>query len=146
VATGPLHLSATSGTFEESIELERPADLVRLVPDRVAIHGRLEEIVVTQDFRNVEIGVQNPPAQYRLRPHSVDVTVRGLQRVVKDLHLSAQNLYVDLAGVGAGSHPLKIQVVMPEGIEIVDVRPAEATVEVVAEPPKRRAKPAQGPR
>jgi len=146
VPTGPLHLSPTSGNFEESVELERPADLVRLVPDRVAIRGRLEEIVVTQDFRNVEIGVQNPPTQYRLRPKSVDVTVRGLQRLVKDLHLSAQNFYVDLAGVPAGSHPRKIEVVMPEGVEIVDVRPPETTVEVEPEPTKKKAKAAQGTR
>ena len=141
VSTGPLHLSPTNGNFEQSIELERPADLVRLVPDRVVVHGRLEEIVVTQDFRNVEIGVHNAPPQFRLHPKSVDVTVRGLQHVVKDLRLSAQNFYVDLDGVTGGTRTVKIQQSMPEGIEIIDVRPPEATV--VMEPeaaPKQRAR------
>jgi hypothetical protein len=108
-------------------------------PDRVVVQGRLEEIVVTQEFRNVEIGVHNPPPDYRLRPRSVDVTVRGVQRLVKDLHLSAQNFYVELEGVGAGSHPRKVEAAeLPEGVEIVDVRPREATVDV-PEPPRKRA-------
>jgi YbbR domain-containing protein len=142
VSTGPLHLPPTSGNFEQSIELERPADLVRLVPDRVVVHGRLEEIVVTQDFRNVEIGIHNAPPQVRMRPKSVDVTVRGLQRVVKDLHLSAQNFYVDLDGVAGGTHKVKIQQSVPtEGIEVIDVRPSEATVETEPVPaPKHPAR------
>ena len=143
VATGPLHLSPTSGSFEESVELERPADPVRFVPERVVVSGRLEEIVVTQDFRNVEIGVHTAPAQYRLRPKSVDVTVRGLQRIVKDLRLSSQNFYVDLDGIGPGNHTAKVESVMPEGVELVDVRPPSALVEVVAEPTKKRAKEAK---
>jgi YbbR domain-containing protein len=130
VLTSPLHLSPTSGNFEESVALERPADLVRLSPERVIVRGVLEEIVTTQDFRNVEIGVRNPPQEYRLRPRSVDVSVRGPQRLVRELRLSAQNFYVDLTTVQPGFHAQRIDATVPPGVEVLEIRPPETTVEV----------------
>ncbi len=135
IPTEPLHLSASSGTFEETISLERPADLVRVAPDRVVVRGRLEEIVTTQDFRDVEIGVRNPPPEYRLRPRSVDVTVRGPQRVLRELRLGVENFYVELGGVGTGYHAERIGVAMPPEVEAIEVRPPEITVEI-GPPPK----------
>jgi len=141
VPTGPLHLAPTTGNFEESVPLERPADLIRLVPDRVTVRGVLEEIVVAQDFRNVEIGVRNPPPEYRLRPRNVDVTVRGSQRLLRDLRLSSQNLFVDLTGVPPGFHARPIQATVPPGVEVVDIRPSETTVEVVGAPRETKIRP-----
>jgi YbbR domain-containing protein len=147
VPTGPLHLPATSGNFEETVALERPADLIRLVPDRVSVRGVLEEIVTAQDFRNVEIGVRNPPADYRLRPHNVDVTVRGPQRLMRGFTLSGQNIYVDLSAAQTGFHAQRVEVTVPPGIEVLEVRPPEVTVEVAVKPAapehKRRAKEAR---
>jgi YbbR domain-containing protein len=147
VPTGPLHLSPTSGNFEESVALERPADLVRVDPERVVVRGRLEEVVVTQEFRNVEIGVESAPPEYRLRPHGVDVTVRGVQRLVKGLRLSPQSLYVDLAGAAPGAERRKIEVRdLPEGLEVVDLRPAEVIVEIPAKPPAQKGRAKEGRR
>src|SRR5437773_133772 len=95
VPVGPLHLPPTSGNFEETVLLERPADLIRLSPDRVLVRGALEEVVTTQDFRNVEIGARNPPPEYHMRPRNVDVTIRGPQRLLRELRLSSQNFFVD---------------------------------------------------
>ncbi|MGH7897327.1 MAG: CdaR family protein, partial [Candidatus Binatia bacterium] len=72
IPTGPLHLSATTGSFEEFVTLERPGDAVRLSPDRVTVRGRLEEATITQDFKNVEIGVRKAPDRYQLSPRNVD--------------------------------------------------------------------------
>src|SRR5437867_990318 len=49
IPLGPLHLPLTSGSFEETVALERPADVIRLSPDRVLVRGVLEELVITQD-------------------------------------------------------------------------------------------------
>jgi YbbR domain-containing protein len=137
VPAGPLHLPSTTGNFEETVVLERPADLLRLAPERVQVRGVLEEIVTTRDFRNVEIGARNPPPQYRLRPRSVDVTVRGPQRLIREARLSSENLYVDLNGLAAGYHAERIEATVPEGIEVLEIRPPETTVEVPAEPTPR---------
>lgn len=143
IATGPLQLKAANGNFEESVPLERPTDLARLSPERVTVRGVLEEIVATQDFRNVEIGVRNAPQEYKMQPRTVDVSVRGPQRLIKDLRLSAQNLYVDFAGVEPGVHAARVGVVAPPGVEVLEVRPPEITVVLPGEAApaaKRRAK------
>lgn len=135
VPTVPLHLSPTSGNFEEPAALERPADLVRLLPDRVVVRAVVEEVVTTQDFRNVEIGVRNPPSrEYHMRPRRVDVTVRGPQHLMRDLRFSAENFYIDLGGVPSGYHPKRIEAEVPQGFEVLEIRPPETTVEIVAEP------------
>jgi YbbR domain-containing protein len=146
VPTGPLHLPATSGNFEQSVALERPADLVQVSPDRVVVRGQLEEIVIARDFRNVEIGVHNPPAQYHLRPSKVDVTVRGPQRLVQELHLSSQNVYVDLEGVVPGYHEAKVHPAAPEGIEVLEIRPPSAVVEIPKPPDAPKTRPSRGKR
>jgi YbbR domain-containing protein len=143
VPTAPLHLPARSGTFEQSVALERPADVVELSPDRVVVRGRLEEIVIARDIRNVEIGVHVPPAQFRLRPTSVDVTVRGPQRQVKDLRLTSQNFFVELTGITPGYHEAKVQSSLPEGLEVLEIRPPSTVVEV-PEPPSARKQRTKG--
>jgi hypothetical protein len=136
-----LHLRPTTGNFEETVALEHPADLVRLFPERVVVRGALEEVVTTRDFRNVEIGARNPPPQYRLRPRSVDVTVRGPQRLLREAKLSSENFYVDLGGLGAGYHAQRIESAVPVGLEVLEVRPPETTVEVPGEPTPVRPTP-----
>lgn len=142
IPTQPLHLAPSVGTFEETIPLERPADLVRVAPDRVTVRGRLEEIVMNQDFRDVQIGVRNPPPEYRLRPRSVDVTVRGPQRVLRELRLGVDNFFVDLQGVEPGYHAERIGVAAPPETEIIEVRPPETMVEVgpAPKPAARKAR------
>jgi YbbR domain-containing protein len=137
VSAGTLHLRPTTGNFEETVALEHPADLVRLFPERVVVRGALEEVVTTRDFRNVEIGARNPPPQYRLRPRSEDVTVRGPQRLLREAKLSSENFYVDLDGLGAGYHAQRIESSVPDGLEVLEVRPPETTVEVPGEPTPR---------
>ena len=137
IPTAPLHLSQTSGNFQELVPLERPTDLVKLSPDRVVVRGKLEEIVSSQDFRNVEIGIHNPPSQYEIRPRSVDVTVRGPQRLTKELHLTAENLFVDLSGLGPGSHLQNVQASLPDGLEVLESRPPTAAVESGGKPARK---------
>src|SRR5207249_3172707 len=138
VPVGPLHLPLTSGNFEETVALERPTNLVRLSPDRVLVRGVLEELVITQDFRNIEIGARNPPPEYHMRPRNVDVTIRGPQQLLRELRLSSQNLYVDLGGMVPGYHAKRIEATVPQGLEVLEIRPPETTVEVVGEPPARK--------
>jgi YbbR domain-containing protein len=140
VPVGPLHLPLTTGNFEETVALERPADLIRLSPDRVVVRGVLEELVITQDFRNVDIGVRNPPRDYHMRPRNVDVTIRGPQRLIRELRLSSQNFYVDLADMAPGYHAKRIEATVPQGLEVLEIRPPETTVEVAGEPeaPRKR--------
>jgi len=138
IPTGPLHLAPTSGNFDETVALEHPADVIRLSPDRVLVRGLLEELVITQDFRNVEIGARNPPFGYHMRPRNVDVTIRGPQRLLRELRPSSENFYVDLDGMAPGYHAKRIEATVPQGLEVLELRPPETTVEVAAAPAAAR--------
>jgi hypothetical protein len=60
----------------------------------------------------------------------VDVTVRGPQRLLRELRLGVENFYVDLQGVPPGYHAERIGVSVPAGTEVIEVRPAETMVEI----------------
>jgi hypothetical protein len=71
----------------------------------------------------------------------VDVTVRGPQRLLREAKLSSENFYVDLGGLGAGYHAQRIESAVPDGLEVLEVRPPETTVEVPGEPTPVRPTP-----
>jgi hypothetical protein len=50
---------------------------------------------------------------------------------MKDVQVTPQNFYVDLDRVGVGSHTARIEAAVPDGFEVVQLRPAQATVEVL---------------
>ncbi len=66
------------------------------------------------------------------------MTIRGPQRLVRELRLSSQNFYVDLDGMAPGYHAKRIEATVPQGLEVLELRPPETTVEVVAAPAAAR--------
>ncbi len=138
IITEPFRVTAEEANFEESVSLVKPGDLVRLLPERVFVRGRLEEVAVSQDFKQVEIGVRNAIRRTRIRPGRIDVTIRGPQRLLQGLKLSGENVFVDVAGLAPGAHRGKIVVALPKGLEALDLRPEEVSVQVFKEPPARK--------
>ena len=138
IITEPFRVTAEEANFEESVSLVKPGDLVRLLPERVFVRGRLEEVAVSQDFKQVEIGVRKAIRRTRIRPGRIDVTIRGPQRLLQGLKLSGENVFVDVAGLAPGAHRGKIVVALPKGLEALDLRPEEVSVQVFKEPPARK--------
>lgn len=134
IVTEPIKLPAGQSTFEESILLVKPGDLMRLLPESVTVRGRLEEVTSSQDFKQVEIGVRNASRQTRILPARIDVTIRGPQRLLKGLKLSGDNVFVDVAGLAPGAYRGKIEVALPEGLEAQELRPNEVSVRILGEP------------
>ena len=138
VVTAPLTLRHAASGFEESVAVRLPSNLVQAVPERVVVRGRLEEIIVTREYRQVEIGVrQQKERSVRLNPARGDVTLRGPTRILQAFQPGADTVYVDVEAVGGGTHKIKVETELPEGIEIVRVDPERVSVEVGS--PGRRA-------
>lgn len=145
ISTEPIRLTSAA-MFEESAALERPTDLVQLTPDRVVVRARVEEVPTSAEFRRVEIGVRHGPGPFSIRPTHVDVRLRGPQRLFNGLRLSAENVYVDAEGLAPGSHREKIEMDLPDGVDLVEVRPSEATVVIPSRPARTKVRPRSGPR
>jgi YbbR domain-containing protein len=132
VLTSPLELPPGPATFEIAAVVERPGELVRVSPERVTVRGRVEEIVASRRFRGVDVGVRNADGPFRLRPPQVEVTVRGPQRLLDGLELSRDHVFVNLEGLAPGVHRDKIKLALPEGLEAIEVKPAEIAVQILA--------------
>lgn len=126
VSTEALDLrDATAGTIERELPLEPAGEYVSYSANRVAAQVRIDEVAMTREFKRVDIAVRNSPAEYRVTPDHLRVTVRGPKRVVGSLELDHGAVYIDAQGVELGKQVVKPTVELPTGVELVSVEPAQ---------------------
>jgi YbbR domain-containing protein len=139
--TDPLDIrDARAGTIERELPLEPPSEYLSFSANRVAAQVRIEEVLVTREFKRVEVSVRSAALRYRVRPDHVRVTVRGPRRLVDNLELGPGAVYVDAAGETAGEHVLKLTVEVPAGVHIISVEPGEVQLSLWKAKPSRRGR------
>jgi YbbR domain-containing protein len=126
--TIPVELPGAATIFEDLVGVEAPSALSRVMPERVTVRARLEEIAVTREYHNVIVGVRNGSG--RFETDRADVTVRGPERILNEFRPSEETVFVDLAGLAPGKHQRKIKARFPAGVEIVKTEPNTLTVEI----------------
>jgi YbbR domain-containing protein len=131
VPTRPIDLDGLSSTLERTALLEPAGDFVNLVPDRVRVSIRFDEILMSHEFPRVPIALRNGD-QAKITPSQVDVTVHGPQRILHDWVLPAGAVFVDAAGLGPGTHQLPVQVDLPAPLEVKARQPETVRVVVAA--------------
>jgi YbbR domain-containing protein len=133
-------LGSEPGVVERSAVLRRDDPALRVTPAQVDVHLRLEEIFTTREFKNVPIGVSGADAKaVRLKTRWVNVSVRGPERLLRTLEFDPSVVRVEAERLNPGLHRLKVQVDLPDGLELGTVRPDEVEVQVSA-PPRPTAK------
>jgi YbbR domain-containing protein len=132
--TQPIDVTAlTPGTFERELPLEPSGEYVSFSASRVAVQLRVEEILVTREFRRVDVEVRNAPFPASVSPKSVTVTVRGPKRLLSpETEFSGPVVYVDAEGQAPGRHQLDVRVELPDGMEVVQVEPSQVNVTLQA--------------
>ena len=128
--------TAAAGTIERELPLESVGEYVSFSAGRVAAQVRIDEAYVTREFKRVPIEVRNTVHQFRLVPDSVRLTVKGPKRLLGDLELEPDAVYIDADGAGVGEQVVKPTVELPEGVEVVSVDPASVNLSLS----KKRAK------
>jgi len=131
VSTRPIDLDGLTSTLERTALLETAGDFVSLVPDRVRVSVRFDEILMSHEFPRVPIALRNGD-QAKITPSQVDVTVHGPQRILHDWVLPAGAVFVDAAGLGPGTHQLPVQVDLPAPLEVTARQPETVRVVVAA--------------
>jgi YbbR-like protein len=126
VNTEPIDVSnAAPGTIEREVALEPAGDYVSFSANRVAAQVRIEEVLVTREFKHVPIAVHNAAHQYRVTPDQLRLTVRGPKRLLDDLELDHGAVYIDAQAEGIGEHSVKPNVELPSGVELVSADPGK---------------------
>jgi YbbR domain-containing protein len=124
VTTEPLDLTnAEAGTIERELPLEAVGEYVSLSAPRVAAQVRVDEVEVTRELRRVPIEVRNTTYRVRLRPETIQLTLRGPKRLVADLEPSLVPVYIDAGREGVGERQVKPTVELPTGVDLVAMEP-----------------------
>jgi hypothetical protein len=95
----------------------------------------LEELTMTREFDRIEVRLVNVGGfEARLRPATIELVLRGPQRVLQHLKLEPGAVQIDAGALGAGKHQVVPRVELPAGIEVARRRPEQVSVELV--PPR----------
>lgn len=83
-----------------------------------------------QEFKAVPVDVRGMAANLAVSeiPGNVTVRVQANQNMIAELTSRSVEAYVDLDAVGAGRSVVPVQVKVPTGVKVVDLRPPEVTV------------------
>jgi YbbR domain-containing protein len=86
-----------------------------------------EESIAVRAFPKVAVAVPDGAAA---TPSTVDLTIRGPQRLLHNLTLPPETARVDVASLPPGSHVLPVQVTLPEGLKLVSQSPERVRVRI----------------
>ncbi len=79
----------------------------------------------TESSFSVPVVTLNPPAEARVTQDAegVKIKLRAPRSALAQLGTDEIKAFVDLAGLEPGTHPIHVQTVVPQGVEIVSVSP-----------------------
>jgi hypothetical protein len=123
-ATADVVQTVGVGVTDEDIRLVEPTEVEVTVYVEVAPAVRTIEARLV-GHRNLASGLEAV-----VEPDTVAVVVRGRSSTLDALDVSTVLPYVDLAGVGPGSHEIEVNVDLPVGSMLVRVQPVTVLVRV----------------
>jgi hypothetical protein len=89
----------------------------------------IKEEASSRDFAQAEIGVQDFKGIYTVNP-KLFFACSGPKSLVDKLQLSPTNVFVTLQGLSAGDHNLAPQFDLPNGLKVVEHKPARVRVKI----------------
>ncbi len=129
VLTEPLQLSRLTQSTTLDLDLIRPQDdLLAYNLPQVRVRVEIQDVMISRAFPQITLTVRNTDLVAALSPTTVDVVVHGPQRVLEQLQLSEEEVFIDAAGHKSGTAPATITVLVPPGVEIVSQEPMEVSL------------------
>jgi len=130
VETVPVDLNETRGVPKRPVRLATDGKPLTLVPDQVEVSVVIEEEDASRDFLQAEIGVKDFKGVYTVNPKAIFLRVSGPKSLVDKLELKPTSVFVTLQGLGAGDHNVPLQFDLPNGIKVVEHKPARVRVKI----------------
>ncbi len=101
-------------------------------PERVTVSVALEEEWVVREFDHVEVKAKDFHGSYRANPQRVYLRLSGPLRILDKLQLGEEQVYLDLKGLGPGSHVVSLSLKLPPEINVEEKRPDHFKVRIVS--------------
>jgi YbbR domain-containing protein len=129
VLTEPLQLSRLTQSTTLDLDLMRPqGGLLSYNLPQVRVRVDIQDVMISRAFQQIALTVRNTDFATELSPATIDVVVHGPQRVLEQLQLSEEEVFIDAAGHEPGTAPIAITVLVPPGVEIVSQEPQEVSL------------------
>lgn len=128
VETRPLDLRTIRETVRTELVIRRPGIQTRLNPEQVVVTVEVEAVVSERVFKKRKVTIRSERAEViSIKPTEVDLVVQGQRQLIESL--SDQDLlpYLELKGeITSGEQRLSVE--LPNGISLVEIRPAQVLV------------------
>jgi YbbR domain-containing protein len=132
IKTEPVPLRAPPDPQERAVLLSWAGDFVSFTPDHVQVGVTFPPTMMARKFEHLDVALRNVPdgTRAKLTPPRVDLIVEGPQRILSAFKLPDGSVYVDAAGLEAGSHRVTPRVDLPDSLEVTGREPEVQTLEI----------------
>lgn len=102
---------ATSDTTFDNVQVVLPDEVYTAIPDSVSVRVSIQEQSASKSYSGVQLTIKNlgENLSATLQPSAVDVTVQGGAAAVNAIRETFVRPFVDLSGLGAGTHTVDIK-------------------------------------
>ncbi len=128
-STAPVDLAGARGNFTRRVALVLPGGITASSPQAtVTVH--IGRALLSTVLRAVPVRVIGVPRGIvaRVVPQRVEVQIEGPQDVLQRLTPGAVTVEVQAAGQAPGEHRLALRAVLPPGVRLLVIRPADVLV------------------
>jgi hypothetical protein len=135
VETVPVDLHETRGVPKRLVRLATDGKPLTFSSDQVEVSVTLEEEQASRDFAQLEIGAREFKGSYTVSPKTIFLRVSGPKNILDKLELNSSNVFVNLQGLAAGDYNLPPQFDLPNGVKVVEHRPAMVRIKIAKPTP-----------
>ena len=128
--TVPIDLEGTRGRVTRDVRLSSAGQTLSFSPDRVTVSVEMEEESMTREFTRVEVKAKDFTGGYSVAPRQVYLRLSGPKRILSQLQLGTEQVYLDLKGLGPGSHKLALNLKLPTEVKVLEQRPERFNVKI----------------
>jgi YbbR domain-containing protein len=128
-ATAPVDVAGAYSDVVRRVGLQLPAE-VSASTKQVTVTVRVGRGLLSTVLRGVPVRVIGVPAggAFRVMPDRVDIQVEGPQDLVRRLTVQSVTAEISAAGRGAGQYTMSPRAILPPGIRVLTVQPAQVVV------------------
>ncbi|MBM7581594.1 YbbR domain-containing protein [Caldicoprobacter guelmensis] len=134
ISTQVLDIEGATADVKQTLKLQKYEGITIAPsnPNEVEVIVRIREKDIQRSLTVDNIQIINTPegSEVELEPTSAEIVISGPATVINSVDENSVRAYVDLANISRGEHRLKVMVDIPSGTHLVEVRPAEVTVNV----------------
>lgn len=129
VETLPIDLE-DNRTIKRKVRLSTGGKPFSFSPDQVEVAITLEEEEISRAFSNIDVEAKGFAGKYIVIPRSVYLRLSGPKRVIEKLEVGADQVYLNLKGLGPGEHSVPLSVSLPPEVKVTEQKPQRFKVRI----------------